>query len=166
MFTLSRIISYFLGVDRTVDILCVVGWHWRGWELLAFNSLRRMKDDITYIYTFEFARIEVRKANLALNADYAELAWVNADDALAVLEWKGEQYDSTYADAFSLREQAAKKIDSYRLADLALAQVQAHKNMMSNDIHTFTHRVVSTQPWVMKAASSGFKRPRIKERLP
>lgn len=102
----------------------------------------------------------------SLLADYPEWAWVNADDALVVLEWKGEQDDQTYADTISLRDRAAKKIDVDRLADLVVAQERAHKNMLSNETHAFNKWGVSTHPWALRAAWQGSKRPRIKERLP
>jgi hypothetical protein len=166
MFMLIRLFSTLFGVDRTVAILDRFGAPGLAWELLDFETLKLMKRDVMYCYKVDFGIEQVRKAKLALKANAYERAWMNATDALALLDWHGYQDDPTYKKAVYLRDDAASKIAPERLEDLSVTQFQAHKEFLSKDTHDFKKYVLRHHPKIARIAWRGIGRARIDERLP
>jgi len=166
LFLLSRFFSWVFGSDRVLSTFEKLRWYGAAWELLAFYSLQKLKQDVTQAYTFEFAVLEIRKAQFAFLAQKYEFAWVNADDAIAILQWKGEKNDSLYLLAMDLRVRSEVQIEPWRVLDLRKNQQIAHVGFFNRDSLEFNREYLSSDGWIARVAWRGIGRPRINDRLP
>jgi hypothetical protein len=124
-FAIARGLALVSGEERAVEFLRKRGHPGLAWELSNYYGLRRMRADPTFTYTFDFAKECTAAAELALEAQAFEWAYLNATDALAVLEWKGVQDGSVFTAAKEAAAQAASRIPLERLEDLAARQEEA-----------------------------------------
>ena len=72
----------------------------------------------TWSYSINFAEEEVERAKLALSAKAYEWAWINASDAGAVFEWKGQKDCDDAQRAMQITSEAENFIDPARIEDL------------------------------------------------
>jgi len=167
MFFVARLIESILGTKITIEILTRLGAFGLAWELLDWKTLRAMRADISYCYTYEFGVEQAEKAELALAAKAYERAYINSTDAIAVLEWKGAQRENVYEKARVTRDQSMLSIAPERLEDLMQAQEKAHTEFLRRESHAFNARLARDHPFVHRQMARGLlRRVRIHDRLP
>jgi hypothetical protein len=162
-YSLALIASHLFGYDKVIAWLRSRDKFASAWEIASARQLESLRSDPTSTYTIDYAEREVFCAELALQAKAYEWAWVNASDALAIFDWKGEHGSAASRKALDIRETSEEAIDDLRVEELRKAHgrsVSQHNN--SRELR-FKQRIAETNMGVWRKTPAR-SRPRISTR--
>ncbi|MEM8635223.1 MAG: hypothetical protein AAGF33_09630 [Pseudomonadota bacterium] len=162
IYRLARFRAALVGYDRVIAQLSSSGNFALAWEIATAQQLRRLNRDPTWSYSINFAEEEVERAQLALSAKAYEWAWVNASDAIAIFEWKGQQDCNDAQQAMQIVSEAENFIDPARIEDLTSQHQKTKKQHNNLGELRFKQRVASSEPGVWKVPT--WSRTRISSR--
>lgn len=158
-----RFLRLFASDDVLIRMLCRVQRPDFAWQLASLQSAERLCDDPTYTYTISFAEQEKRKAELAIEAGAYEWAWINAADALAVLEWKGALDDDIAISANGILTASEQHIPNNRRADLREKHTRYKQQHNSDEERAFKTKTTKRHMWIWRHVLRS-RMPRITDR--
>ena len=144
-YRLARFCAALVGFDRVIAQLSSSGHFALAWEIATAQQLMRLNRDPTWSYSVNLAEEEVERAQLALSAKAYEWAWVNASDAIAIFEWKGQQDCDDAQQAMQIASEAENFIDPARIEDLTSQHQKTKKQHNLGELR-FKQRVASSEP--------------------
>lgn len=164
MADLLRLMRLFVSDDVLIRMLRRLGRPDLAWQLARLRFVEMLRDDPTYTYTLTFAEHESLTADLALQAGAYEWAWINAADALAVLEWKGALDDDMATSAKHVLTASEQHISRERLADLRARHTEYKQQHNTPDELAFKKQVINSHKSIWRRIVGRARMPRITDR--